>query len=115
MAELKRINSRAELQALATELGIRHDWHEPDNQDVDAFTFGGHFDNAGFWGLQHWGDCERRARMNLWNPSGNVSEAVIEDAELFVEMFVVLYKEGRAVAEINLATLFAFACGTFEG
>lgn len=115
MSEIKQIHKRSELQALAQELGVGRDWHEPDNQSVDAFTFGGHFDNAGFWGLQFLSTREFEARSRLYDAGGNTGEWVMGEPERFVEMFVVLYREGKAVAEINLATLFAFACGTYEG
>jgi hypothetical protein len=84
---MKRIHTKEQLKQLAEKLGVRPDWHEPDEQSLNAFCFGGSFDNAG-----HWGDAER-----------------------FVEMFVVLYQDGVAVAEVNLATLFAFACDTYQG
>jgi len=81
---MKRINTRAQLVALAQELGVRPDWHEP---EVTATAHGVSFDNAGFWG-------EARSRYMSHE-----------------EQHVVLYKEGRAVAAVNLATLFAWATG----
>jgi len=80
---MKRINTRAQLVALAQELGVRPDWHEPDEQQVTATAHGVSFDNAGFWG-------EARSRYMSHE-----------------EQHVVLYKEGRAVATVNLATLVA--------
>lgn len=109
---IKKIRTRQELQELAKELGVRPDWHEPDEQGLTAITFGKSFDNCGHWGLEHLSRRELDARSRLWNPTQAISEGVIEDAERFVEMFVVLYKDDKAVAEINLATLLAFACGT---
>ena len=113
--ELKRINTRAELQALAKELGVRDDWHEPDNQGVTVFGFGLNFDNAGFWGLQHLATRETEARTCLHDAGGNTGEWTMDDVDRFVETFVVIYQHGNAVAEVNLATLFAFACGTYSG
>jgi len=110
MAAIKRINTRRELQRLAKELGVREDWHEPDEQDVEVYGFGGHFDNAGFWGLRHLAERETHDRMNLLDPK-NTGEYIMEDTDRFVEKFAVIYKDGKAVAEVNLATLFAFACG----
>jgi hypothetical protein len=85
-----QISTQAQLQALARELGVRPDWHEPDEQEVTARVWGQNFDNAGFWGSgRDWdmpADC--------------------------IEMWVTLYRDGEPVAEVNLATLFAFACGT---
>jgi hypothetical protein len=83
---MRRINTRADLIALAEELGVRPDWHEPDEQDVTATTHGGSFDNAGFW------------------PADQVKSAG-------VEQYVVLHKDGKPVAAVNLATLFAWATG----
>lgn len=115
MSELKRINTRAELQVLARELGVRPDWHEPDEQGLTAIVFGENFDNAGHWGLEHLGRRQIEACKHLWNPSKTVGSGEIENPEKFCEMFVVLYKDDKAVAEVDLATLFAFACGTYEG
>lgn len=84
---MKRIQTKADLTQLAHDLGVRPDWHEPDEQDVTATAHGVNFDNAGFWGTDSTfsGDSEQ---------------------------YVTLYQKGEAVAEINLATLFAWASGT---
>ena len=112
---LKRIHTKDELKALAKELGVRNDWHEPDEQGLRAFVFGKNFDNAGHWGLEFLSTRELHARKSLWNPKDTVEGGIIENAEEFVEMFVVLYQHDKAVAEIDLATLFAFACDTYAG
>lgn len=83
----KRINSRSELVELAARLGVRADWHEPDEQDVTAETYGMSFDNAGFW-------ADGRS-----------------DGKRYEEMYVELRKDGEPVAAVNLATLFAWATG----
>ena len=44
---MERITSRARFVALAGELGVRMDWHEPDEQEVTAKVRGVSFDNAG--------------------------------------------------------------------
>jgi len=87
MAALQMINSREQLLKLKRDLGVRTDWHEPDEQDVTARVFGVDFDNAGFWG-----------------PS-------LAPYSQYAEQHVVLYKEGEPVAAVNLATLFAWATG----
>ena len=87
---MKRINTKAELIALAEELGVRRDWHEPDEQEVAATTHGVTFDNAGFWGETYRSAFDGRA---------------------FTERYVKLYKDGEPVAAVNLATLFAWATG----
>lgn len=86
---MKRLTERAELVTLAEELGVRPDWHEPDEQDVTATTHGVSFDNAGFWGETYRSSFDGRSRT---------------------ERYVKLYKGGKPVAAVNLATLFAWAC-----
>lgn len=83
----KRINTRAELLALKRELGVRDDWHEPDEQGVDAATYGDGFDNAGFWGADGGGYGGHQER------------------------YVTIIKDGEPIADVNLATLFAWATG----
>jgi hypothetical protein len=99
MTEIQRIGKRDDLVALANKLGVLPDWHEPDNQEVTAEVRGKSFDNAGFWGIKHEVDF-------LARHGARGSEAV--------EMYVVLYQDGEPVAEVNLATLFAFATGYGE-
>lgn len=89
MKPIKRITRRAELLALAKELGVNADWHEPDNQDVEAAVLGSNFDNCGTWG-----------------PGCDVPESAS-----YRELSVMLYQDGTPVAEVNLATLFAWATG----
>lgn len=43
---MKTIYTRAELQALAQELCVRKDWHEPDESGVSVLLAHGNFDNA---------------------------------------------------------------------
>ena len=80
---MKRINTQAELAALALELGVRADWHEPDEQGVTAVIKGTCFDNAGFWPA-----ADPRALNN--------------------EKYVELRKDGEPVAAVNLATLLSW-------
>lgn len=84
---IRMINHRDDLVKLKSELGVRADWHEPDEMEVDAKVFGASFDNAGFWGP-------------------NVNPYLS-----YAEQHVVLYREGEPVAAVNLATLFAWATG----
>ena len=91
----KRIDTAAELRDLARELGVRKSWHEPDEQDVTAVVHGTDFDNAGFWGNY------KGEPMTYGDPPRQ---------ELWVEVRL----NDEAVAEVNLATLFAFATG-YEG
>lgn len=89
-----RITNLSQLKFLASELGVRHDWHEPDDQNVSAEVRGGWLDNAGYWG------------------SLSALLPVTDDQK---ELWVVIKHNGEPVAEVNLATLLAFACGTYEG
>jgi hypothetical protein len=97
--DIPRINKRDDLVALANELGVRRDWHEPDDRGVTAEVRGASFDNAGFWGIK-----EEAGFLARHGHRGAVA----------VEMYVTLYKDGEPVAEVNLATLFAMATG-YEG
>lgn len=87
---MKRINTRTELTELAKELGVRPDWHEPDEQKVTAKVtakvHGTMFDNAGFW------------------PAGQLTSTNLEQ-------HVIIKQDGKPVAAVNLATLFAWATG----
>jgi hypothetical protein len=88
------INRREDLTALAKELGVRPDWHEPSGQEVTAEVRGKDFDNAGFYGMA--AEAEWLARHG-------------DDHS--VEMYVRLRKDGAPVADVPLATLFAWATG----
>lgn len=89
-SEAVRINTREQLEELAEHLGVRENWHEPDENDVTAEVRGSSFDNAGFWGREDLAGKDRE------------------------ELHVVLFRNGDEVAMVNLATLFAFATG-WEG
>lgn len=82
-----RINSKEDLYMVAQALGVRRDWHEPDEQDVTAKVFGESFDNAGFW----------------------PAEAYPELPADSLEMHVMLYKDDLPYAVVDLATLFSWA------
>lgn len=45
---MNEIRTKKELIELKKSLGVRDDWHEPDNDGVTAKVTGGKFDNAGF-------------------------------------------------------------------
>ena len=86
-----RVDSRAQLLNLANELGVRDDWHEPDEQDLKIECRGNNFDNAGFWPERH---------------------AVTQDGVPWVlEHYILLKKDGAPVAAVNIALLFAWATG----
>jgi hypothetical protein len=86
---MRRITTKAELIALTKELGIAADWHEPGEKGINAVVSGKSFDNAGFWPLE-------------------------EATFTVLEKHVILSKDGKKIAAVNLATLFAWATG-YEG
>lgn len=88
---MKRINNRRELRALAKDLRVSPDWHEPDQQGVDARVEGSHLDNAGFWP-----DREYPALVEYGG----------------TELCVILTADGEDVAVVNLATLMSWACSS---
>jgi hypothetical protein len=87
-----RVMTREQLDAVAAVLGVRPDWHEPDEQQVTAQVHGTDFDNAGFWGH---------------GPRGELATYGEGRQELWIELF----QDGKPVAEVNLATLLAWATG----
>lgn len=100
-----RIHYRSQLVTLARKLGVRSDWHEPDNQGVTARVEGTDLDNA--------------------MPPGTwlgTDAAGVPHAELYVILSQEAPPEGamaypgppEPVALINLATLLAWACGYDE-
>lgn len=82
-----RIHTREQLVELARRLGVRPDWHEPDEQGVTVHVEGVSFDNAGFW------------------PTEDRPFAAPE----LIETHVAVRRGGETVAYVNLATLFAWA------
>lgn len=78
---LVRINEPGDLALFADQHRLRPDWHEPDEQEVSARVVGDHLDNAMGPTVDH--NCG--------------------------ELNVVLIKEGKDVAVVNLATLLAWA------
>lgn len=76
-----RIDTPEQLAEFHRQVGTRPDWHEPDEQDLEARVFGMSFDNAGFW-----------ARSEL-------------TYQIHEEQHVVFYVRGFPVAALNLASL----------
>lgn len=106
---MKLIHNRDELVQLARELGVRPDWHEPDEQGLTARFDGtdGDFDNAGFWPMIKGHGYDR-------NEMGGPRRG---------EMCIILAREvrdesdppgadarrGPDIAAVNVATLLAWA------
>ena len=96
-----RITRREELVQLARDLGTRPDWHEPDEQEVDAVVRGNDFDNAGFW-------PEALVRPAFSGKDTDGTPYSYPEFRL-TEKHVVIKHHGEAVAAVNLATLLAWA------
>jgi len=82
-AGVQIIQSAAALEQLRADLGCRLDWHEPDEQDVNAYVQGNHLDNA-------MGSCSDPQRA-------------------CGEFNVVITRDDKPVAVVNLAWLLAWA------
>ena len=80
-----QINTPEDLKVFAKEHGLRPDWHEPDEQGINAYVYGDDLDNA--FG------------------AGYVSEVEGYDGELNV----VFTKNGERIAVVNLANVLAWA------
>lgn len=91
---LRCLTERSELIALARELRVRPDWHEPDEQGLTAEVFGSSFDNAGFWpSSEQAGSCALEQHVILYRatePGDDLGKR-------------------EPVAAVNLATLLAWA------
>ncbi|MFG3710925.1 hypothetical protein [Micromonospora sp. NPDC047730] len=76
---MELIDTRREFVALARRLGVRPDWHEPDEREVAARVQGSHLDNA----MGATGECG--------------------------ELRVIFSQDGEDIAAVNLANLCAWA------
>lgn len=85
LPHLARPRTPVELDAIARRLGVRADWHEPDEQDVHA--------------------------QSVTKPQLAVTDGSFDNAgHSTLEQMVLLYQDRVPVAEVALATLFAWAC-----
>lgn len=103
--KVPRIRTRDELVSLGLRLGVREDWHEPDEQEVTAVPVsslfdGLQFDNAGTWPM------ESVARHYYGDDSEDQQRRIRES---ITEQHVILFQDSNPVGIVNLATLFAFA------
>lgn len=94
---LNIITERADLVELARQLGVRDDWHEPDERNLIARVEGQSFDNAGTWPRAYTSVPDTAMEMH-------VILSVVDDNG----------RNPQDVAAVNLATLFAWATG-YEG
>lgn len=99
--EMKIITRQSELADLADELGVRFDWHEPDEQGLSARVEGSNFDNAGHWPTQ---DTAYPDHVEL-----HVILSQAPECTGMCGVECLCDREPRDVAAINLATLLAWA------
>jgi len=92
------ITTREQFRALAKRLGVRHDWHEPDEQSLTARVEGRTFDNAGFWPEWSGGGAELHVIFSL------LPDEVGHDCP-----DCTCSAPAEDVAAVNLATLCAWA------
>ena len=85
--DIPQIRTTKQLKELARTLKVRADWHEPDEQSVEAKIEGSHLDNA---------------MMELSNKRFPNRE-----------FNVIILQDKKPVAWINLANLFAMGCQTW--
>jgi len=97
-----RIIEKEQFEALALELGMRDDWHEPDEQEITVEVRGNNFDNAGFWPETHAAGQTKIAKTFTAGGQEEIFPQVIE-------MFVVIKQDKQPVAIVNLASLCAWA------
>jgi len=83
--DIKGIHTPDDLSKLAADLGVRSDWHEPDEQEVDVRIRGNHLDNAMGSTMRDIGDNNEAGEYNI-----------------------VITRAGRDVAVVNLATLLSW-------
>ncbi len=105
---MRNITRREDLIAFQCEHGVRRDWHEPDEQDIDAWpAVGLNFDNACCDPTDFDVGYARR------QDDGGIYDTVYRVLPIKpgAEHGVVLFHEGEPVAFVNLACLLAFATG----
>jgi len=88
MTNIIRIQTPGQLADVAAELKVRVDWHEPDEQEVNARIIGNHLDNAMGSRFETIPDDDPS------NPAG--------------ELNVIITRDGEDYAVVNLATLLSW-------
>jgi hypothetical protein len=103
---MELIHTRAQFVDFARRMGVRPDWHEPDEQGLTARVEGTplDFDNAGSWPAENGTNPPAELRTKGW-------EGTVELHVIFSEKDVEAGKavRGRDIACVNLATLCAWA------
>jgi hypothetical protein len=97
------IHTREQLRELARDLGVRSNWHEPDEQGLTARLDGMSFDNAGFWPTA---EALRSGHLTVRSVEQHI---VITRADPDDGCNECGQGEGTDVAAINLATLLSWA------
>jgi hypothetical protein len=103
---VRRITTRSEFVNFSRDMGVRPDWHEPDEQELTARVEGRplDFDNAGFWPASesyHAGEFDQHTELHVIFSRKETDEQGAA-------------RRGPDLACVNLATLCAWATG-YEG
>lgn len=101
---MKFIRTAEEMKALAKRLGMSLDWHASDGLDVELSIHIPLMDRVTPTIL---GTDESNSHNHLETGNFVFDNSRIDDTEAFV----VVYKNGRPAARVNVACLMAFACG----
>ena len=97
---METIHRREDFAAFARRMGVRPDWHEPDEQNLVARVEGASFDNAGFWPTAESGVPWRSVELHVVFSTAEVREGILVPVE--------------DIATVNLATLCAWAAEPHE-
>lgn len=101
---MKRIETLRELVDLARDLGVRPDWHEPDEVEVTARVTGVQLNNTGAWPASE----VTTIGLERLVVAGAPHPEPIPD---HTELHVLLLQNEVPVAAVNLADLLAWATG----
>jgi hypothetical protein len=88
------VDSQKSLVALRDSLGVRPDWHEPDEAEVSVAVVSPKSEGGGNYNLVQ---TKIRRFDNAFSDK--------------TEAHIVIYKEGKVAGRVNLAYLFSLACG----
>jgi hypothetical protein len=103
MNEYTYIDTKEELRAFAGRWGLRKDWHEPDEQGVEARVIGTELDNA-FGANGH-----DKRQTSTWRVPYSAFSDAWEGHEMRVVLRVANGDQTEERAIVNLASLLAWA------
>jgi hypothetical protein len=108
------IETRDGLIAFQQKYKMRDNWDEPDEQGIDAVVAPGLLSTEGSDPRDEFELIIERGTLGYEEGNSFDFTATVKAKNDLVEAAVFLLHEGNPVACINLANLFAFACG-YEG